>query len=252
MDNSEKAWFYTTLIVGTLLIFTLGVMIVWLIFNFQRKLFRNELRLQKELTRVGIQSQEKERARIAQQLHDDVNALLSAAKMQIAFLPEILHQKETATQSILESKKLLEMALTHIRNLSHELSPTFLATFGLQYSLRQFFESMKEILQVNFLYQVAVKIPQEQKLSLYRIVLELTQNTLKHAQAKKIDINIQFHPPNKVELWYQDDGIGIQGNLESTKGIGMKNIESRVNASQGEISYPNVSKGFCAKIVLFI
>jgi len=250
MTNTEKAWFYTTLIAGTLLIFGLGIIVVWIISVFQRKLYKNEIRLQKELIKVSIDSQEKERERIAQELHDEVSSILAAAKMQIAFLPEILDNMSLVQTSIAESKKLLEMSLTQIRNLSHELSPTFLATFGLEDSLKNFFGTIKELINIHFSYQIPEKLPYEQELALYRIVLELSQNTLKHAQAQQIYINIS-EKGKKICLEYADNGKGVDFSLISQKkGLGLKNIESRVNASQGNMDFLDVSQGFCVNIAL--
>jgi len=250
MDDSEKQWYYITIIVGILLIFSLGVVVILLIVKFQRKLYKNEIRLQKELTKVSIDSQEKERERIAQELHDEVSSILAAAKMQIAFLPEILNNPLLAQNSIAESKKLLERSLNQIRNLSHELSPTFLATFGLENSLNQFFESVKDFIEIRFSYAISHKLSYEQELALYRIILELSQNTIKHADAKSISINLS-EQGKKTVLEYSDNGKGMeQAVILQKKGLGLKNIESRVNASQGDIKFLNIPQGFCVQIAL--
>ena len=250
MEGSEKKWLYLIVLVGTLLMFSLGALIVVLVLIFQKKLYKSEIRLQKDLTRVSIESQEKEREKIAQELHDEVSSILAAAKMQIAFLPEIISNPLLVQNSISESKKLLERSINQIRNLSHELSPTFLATFGLENSLNQFFESIKDLIKIHFSYAIDQKLPYEQELALYRIVLELSQNTLKHAEAKLISINLS-EQGKKAVLEYTDDGKGIdQSIFIQKKGLGLKNIESRVNASQGDMKFLSIPQGFCVQIAL--
>ncbi|KOY85108.1 hypothetical protein AD998_02125 [bacterium 336/3] len=250
MDNFEKNWIDTIILVGTLLIFGLGIVIILLILKFQRNLYKNEIRLQKELTKVSIESQEKEREKIAQELHDEVSSILAAAKMQIAFLPEILNNPSLLQNTIAESKKLLERSLNQIRNLSHELSPTFLATFGLENSLKQFFDSIQHLIEIQFSYAIAYKLSYEQELAFYRIILELSQNTLKHAQAKSISVNLS-EQGKKTVLEYSDNGKGMeQAVILQKKGLGLKNIESRVNASQGDIKFLNIPQGFCVQIAL--
>ncbi|MCU0437131.1 MAG: histidine kinase [Raineya sp.] len=250
MNDLGQNWLNFIVVVGTLLIFSLGVVIILLIVKFQRKLYKNEIRLQKDLTRVSIESQEKERERIAQELHDEVSSILAAAKMQIAFLPEIINNPLLVQNSITESKKLLERSINQIRNLSHELSPTFLATFGLENSLKQFFESIKDLIEIQFSYTIDHKLSYEQELALYRIVLELSQNTLKHAEAKLISINLSEKSKRAI-LEYTDNGKGIdQTHVAQKKGLGLRNIESRVNASQGDMKFLDISQGFCVQIAL--
>ncbi|GAB4127890.1 MAG: hypothetical protein OHK0045_17370 [Raineya sp.] len=250
MEDTEKKWFYFILIAGIFLIFGLGLMIAWLLFNFQRKLLQGEIRLQKELMLATVQSQEKESERIAQELHDEVNALLSAAKMQIAFLPQILNDTEASKKSITEAKNLLETSLKQIRNISHALSPAFLTDLGLEQSIQNFLDNLP--LKTHLNNKLQRKFSQAQTLALYRIVLELCQNTLKYAQAENIFIEI-FENDNFLHLFYKDDGIGIdKSQLEAKKGLGLRNIETRVKVFEGEYKYLNLPKGFGIHIKMAI
>lgn len=242
MEDTEKKWFYFILITGILVIFGLGLMIAWLLFSFQRKLLKGEIRLQKELMIATVQSQEKESERIAQELHDEVNALLAAAKMQIAYLPHLLEDKQASQKSINEAKNLLETSLKRIRHISHALSPAFLMNLGLEQSIQNFLTNLP--LQVHFNYQVQHILPQAQTLALYRIILELCQNTIKYAQAQNVFIEV-VENEKVLHLLYKDDGIGIEKNiLESKKGLGLRNIETRVKVFEGEWKYLDLPKGF--------
>lgn len=248
MEDTEKKWFYFILIAGVFLIFSLGIAITWLLFSFQRKLLKGEIRLQKELMLASVRSQEKESERIAQELHDGVNALLAAAKMQVAFLPQILADKEASEKSIAETKNLLEISLNQIRNISHSLSPAFLMDLGLEKSLQTFLDNLP--LKTHFVYQVQQTPSQEKALALYRIVLELCQNTIKYAQASNLHIEI-IEQGNMLHLLYKDDGIGIEkSQIESKKGLGLRNIETRIKIFEGEWQYLKLPKGFGLHIIV--
>jgi signal transduction histidine kinase len=248
MEDTEKKWFYFILIAGIFVIFGLGLMIAWLLFSFQRKLLQGEIRLQKQLMLATIQSQEKESERIAQELHDEVNALLAAAKMQIAFLPHILTDAEASKKSIEETKNLLEISLNQVRNISHALSPAFLMDLGLEKSIQNFIDNLP--LKTHFSYQVQQTLSQAQTLALYRIVLELCQNTIKYAQAENLFIEM-VEENNNLHLFYKDDGIGIEKTqIEAKKGLGLRNIETRVKVFEGEWEYLDLSKGFGIHITM--
>ena len=248
MEDTEKKWFYFILIAGVFLIFSLGIAITWLLFNFQRKLLKGEIRLQKELMLASVQSQEKESERIAQELHDEVNALLAAAKMQVAFLPQILADKEASEKSIAETKKLLEVSLNQIRNISHSLSPAFLMDLGLEKSLQTFLDNLP--LKIHFVYRVQQSLSQAKALALYRIVLELCQNAIKYAQAGNLYLEI-VEQENMLHLLYKDDGVGIEkSEIEIKKGLGLRNIETRVKIFEGEWQYLTLPKGFGLHVLI--
>jgi signal transduction histidine kinase len=250
MEDTEKKWFYFILVAGVFLIFSLGVAITWLLFSFQRKLLKGEIRLQKELMLASVQSQEKESERIAQKLHDEVNALLAAAKMQIAFLPQILADKQASEKAITETKNLLEISLNQIRTISHTLSPAFLMDLGLEKSLQNFLDNLP--LKTHFVYQVQQNLSQEKTLALYRMVLELCQNTIKYAQASNLYIEI-IEQGNMLHLLYKDDGIGIEkSQMEKKKGLGLRNIETRVKIFEGDWQYLTLPKGFGLYISIVI
>lgn len=232
------------------MIFGLGLMIAWLLFSFQRKLLQGEIRLQKELMLATVQSQEKESERIAQELHDEVNTLLAAAKMQIAFLPYILTDAEASKKSIEETKNLLEISLNQVRNISHTLSPAFLMDLGLEKSIQSFIDNLP--LKTHFNYRVQQILSQAQTLALYRIVLELCQNTIKYAQAENLFIEI-IEEENSLHLFYKDDGIGIEKTqIETRKGLGLRNIETRVKVFEGEWKYLDLPKGFGIHITMLV
>jgi two-component system, NarL family, sensor kinase len=248
MDIPEKVSLYATLLIGvTLIFFSLSCILIWFIFLLQKNQYKN---LYTELLRVSIESQEQEREKIAQELHDEVSSVLAAAKMKIAFLPEIWDNCQLRKNIIDESKKLLDISLNQIRDLSHELSPTYLITFGLKDSLKYFLENLKEHIAIRFTYDIQENLSYEHQLTFYRIALELVHNTLKHAQASQVSI-LFLEENNHLIFRYYDNGIGLSKTiLKDKKGLGLKNIENRINALKGNTQFVNVSSGFALQINL--
>jgi len=253
MDYTEETSVFTAAIIGTFfLVFSISGFLVWLVFFFQKKVYTNlykeEINHQKELIKISIDSQEKERERVAYELHDEISSVLAAAKMQISFLPEIWDNKNLIQSTILESKKLLDISLNKINNLSQKLSPVFLTSFGLEDSLKTFFETIQDLIQVKLFYQISEKIPHEHKLALYKIILELAHDTLLYAQAYHISIHIRTEN-NRIILEYMDDGLGWSYQ-ERAKGTSFKKVESRVCAFEGDIRILDIYRNFHLEITL--
>lgn len=244
---SEASIYITLLISIIILVLGFGSLVLILFIFFQKNLYQ---KLYLCALRENIQVQEQEREKIAQELHDEVSSILAAAKMKIAFLPEIWDNCQLRKNIIDESKKLLDISLNQIRDLSHELSPTYLITFGLKDSLKYFLENLKEHIAIRFTYDIQENLSYEHQLTFYRIALELVHNTLKHAQASQVSI-LFLEENNHLIFRYYDNGIGMSKTiLKQKKGFGLKNIENRINALKGNTQFVNVSSGFALQINL--
>ena len=98
-------------------------------------------------------------------------------------------------------------------------------------------------LVINIDFNNLERLENRLELALYRILQELLNNTLKHAQAT--EVNISFQPDNQIlSIIYQDNGKGFDIETLTKRGLGLKNIESRVNMIHGKLTYiPTVEKG---------
>ena len=103
-------------------------------------------------------------------------------------------------------------------------------------------------IELVFTKQGSFNFTKEQDINLYRIIQELVTNTLKHADAKKIGIQM-IGENEALTLIYRDDGVGIDlSKIDKKKGIGLKNIESRLSLISGKMNYQNQSSGFHIEI----
>ncbi|MBB5644659.1 sensor histidine kinase [Pedobacter cryoconitis] len=242
-------------------IFLLVISFVILFINNQKKLLRNrqqiheaEMSYQKELMRVVLQSQEEERKRIGQDLHDDVGGSLSNLRMLINRdeLPEEQENKAV----IANHKLLIDKIIQDVRNISHNLSPPALALFGFTVALEELIDSINDednslITLINDAEAITDQLPYDMALALIRVLQELISNTIKHGDAKRIEVSI-FMENGLLVIQYRDEGVGYDpGNQKNRKGMGMQNIESRLNMINATYTMKTApGSGFSMFIVL--
>lgn len=256
METSKGLNFLETLfpLAGVIFIITVGV--VLLTQQFHKNLYRQKLKAEElknhyqlELLRSSIQIQEDERKRIAQDMHDELGAALSITKMQIQQLEGKEKDNTGPLLSALQNiRSLTEASLASMRRISHRLMPPQLETFGLIKTL----EAVAKEVNRTSAIQIHIECPSglvatwPVSLGLYRINMELINNTLTHAEARNITICFE-QKPDYVRCIYTDDGKGLESGKE-IKGLGFKNISSRISSLEGKISYSKMERGFQAVI----
>lgn len=182
-----------------------------------------------------IQTQEEERTRLAKELHDGVSPLLSIIKNNVVWLNTASdNDKDLILKNTIES---LNMALKSIKEISNNLSPHILNNLGLIPAISKFIENiiLEDKVEIIFKTNIIERLPQDIEINLYRIAIECINNTLKHANANAI--NIQIERLNYMTtLEYYDNGIGFNKNNNTfNRGMGLINIENRVKAMRGNI-----------------
>ena len=229
---------------------------------YQRRLLKQhkankalEANYQRELLEANIETQENVRKQIAKDLHDDVGAKLSAIKLYINQIQLKIKKEQFPVEQAQQAKELTMGTIQSVRGISHNLLPSVLERFGLVEALQDFFDTLNgaDALQIDFEHnwqaQPRLAVPKE--LALFRIVQELTNNTLKHAEAQHIRVHL-FVGQQRLRLLYEDDGVGFDMSESPTtdnqlikppkdnptkSGLGLKNIESRVQVLGGQLNF---------------
>jgi two-component system sensor histidine kinase UhpB len=191
---------------------------------------------QKLITETTILAQEKERNELGLELHDNINQLLSVVKLYLG----IAKTEETYNKEIIEkSFQHLEEAITDIRNLSHSLVTPTLGKDGLKEALKDLASSVPH--HKNIRLQVLVDdsytnltVDKNKELMIYRIVQAQITNILKYAKASEVTIALKSQH-NSLNLTVADNGVGFDTELSTGKGIGLKNINSRVDYYSGQM-----------------
>jgi two-component system, NarL family, sensor histidine kinase LiaS len=189
-----------------------------------------------------------ERKRVALELHDNLSSLLSAVNMSMqAIDPQHLTESE---QSIYRSlRHMVQNAYAEVRNISHNILPAGLEKDGLVPTLTALIDRLNHSTSLRFTLTVTgltQRLPVEIEFNTYSIVLELLNNALKHAQATAVSIGLS-HTETTLRLTVADDGIGL-GPQEAKRGVGLQNIQARLDGLGGVFNVSAVEKGTCIQL----
>ena len=183
------------------------------------------------------QGQEKERKRLATELHDGIVQTLSAISLNLKVLEEAVDKmSENEQKSYQKAMFFLEECIADTRNISHALMPATLEHFGLVKAVQSICDNLStDSLTFNLRTEGDfTKLEEKIKVSLFRIIQELINNIMKHAKASVVQIQLA-KSKNGVTLEVNDNGIGFQGNIEQmqSNGLGLRNLFTRVKSMNG-------------------
>jgi len=221
---------------NTLLYYLLGVLVLlWFVFRQRQKRKNQEITTLKREHQIKtleslIQGEEKERFRIAKELHDGVNGDLSAIKFKLSSL------LEKNNQVINEAITMIDDSCKQVRAISHNLVPPSLENFNLSEALAEYCANANAIHETEILFQhmgSEMNISKNAEINIFRIAQELVVNALKHAQSTLINVQLSCRD-SEIQLTVEDNGIGFNIDGEETSGIGLGNIESRVDYLKAE------------------
>lgn len=241
-----------SVIIYTFVTFVLMSVLLIVFFYFSRKkIIKQEIEKrtlevnhQKQLVRSMILTQEEERKRIAQDLHDDISSKLNIVSLNSHLLktPNLSDSEFSyITNNIIE---LTKKALENSRRIAHDLLPPVLERFGLNAAIEELIVEVETAKTVKVTYENKLDFGDdysEAHLHIFRILQELINNSIRHGNATQI--NIKFDGENEVKKCiYTDNGIGFDTkDFDNNKGLGMKNIESRVNFLNGNLAIKSSS-----------
>lgn len=213
--------------------------------RLERIVAEQQVRQQKLLTEAAIDAQEKERNELGRELHDNINQILATVKM---YLGIALSRELIPTDLIDQSYEYVSNAIEEIRKLSHSLVEPSLQDMGLKEALAELTESVSQTglkICLQFDLQNQIKEPDKRKeLMLYRIVQEQLNNIVKYAQASEVGITVKTEN-DLLFLSIADNGRGFDPEKKA-KGIGLKNINSRVSYYDGKMNIRSAPGQGCA------
>ena len=222
----------------------------------ERKLLEKELLYQKmeerkKIIKAVINAQEKERAEIGRELHDNVNQLLAASKL---YQHQSLSEPLKRVEYISKSQEYLASAMEELRKLSHALvGPTHDETMGLIPSLDKLLSdiSLLKKIEINFTYATyrEEEIEVGVKMVIYRIVQEQLNNILKHSLASKVEVELKKEA-SSLQVSITDNGKGFDP-LEKRNGIGLKNIKNRAEIYNGIVEIISSPGEGCKTNIIF-
>ncbi|WPR73301.1 sensor histidine kinase [Algoriphagus sp. NG3] len=253
MDSTFQHNDLITLVLGTSSMLLMLAAIIFFAFLFQRKLNKKQQAYREIEKLLGkqelktayslIEGQDQERKRIAGEIHDNIGNLMATLKI---FSDLVLQKAQDPEVKRLNMKinDITETVTAEIRKIAHSLDTGVIQNFGFNPAIDQLREAIQSSGKIEFFTQIDIdnKLSKNISLHLYRIIQELITNTLKHGQATKIRLEIT-QLENEISAIYEDDGVGFDANATSKHGIGLPNIQSRVNHMQGELTIHSGERG---------
>ncbi len=185
--------------------------------------------------------EEKERTRLARELHDGIVSRLSAIKMNFSALPAQHPEMSGAAEDFQKTLVQLEQSIAELRTTSHNLLPEILSQAGLSEAVRIYCIKISNLAKLEIEFMMIGELPylvHEFQLSVYRIIQELVNNIIKHADSTQAFIQFQALK-NTLNITIEDNGQGIPAEQLQSKdgngGIGLKNLRSRVKGLNGSM-----------------
>ncbi|MEQ6168383.1 ATP-binding protein [Ekhidna sp. MALMAid0563] len=241
-------------IIGTIGVMLMAFSVVFFVLLYRRKVLENKLEMQsvktkhqEEMLSATLKSQEEERNRLGTELHDGVGAMLSSIKLNLQVV-----NKNNDLGQLKPALGHLDETITQVRNISHQMMPIILKKYGVKRAIEDLFEkTSNSSLNLSITQWEEPDLDGEHALMLYRIVQELVNNSLKHAEATFIELSIKKEGVKTI-ISYSDNGNGFPENvIKNSDGIGLLNVKNRAQTIGAKPIFYNHEKGG-AKVDLVI
>ncbi|TVQ12180.1 MAG: PAS domain S-box protein [Bacteroidetes bacterium] len=214
-------------------------------------------RLEQDIMKTVITTEERERKRFAEDLHDGIGPLLSGLKMYLQQETLDIGLNDKQKRVLRYCRELVDDAIGQTRSIANNLTPGVLNDFGLERAL------LSHVAKINAIGKFSIRLKMQASLeivendvaiAIFRVVSELINNTLKHADCKQVEITLDIKK-NIFSLVYNDDGVGFEPNEtgKSVKGshIGIKSIHNRIHSLNGNVTFfSEKGKGVFVKIFI--
>lgn len=244
---------------GLVLLLALSLLIfLFIIFRKNKKISKqklNEIKQKEELslTKAILDGEERERERIARDLHDGLGGMLAGVKINFSTWSSS-HLTPEKDQEFYKILGQLDSSVSELRHVARNLMPESLLNFGLETALLDLCEFYtRKNLEIDFqAIDIDKKLPLNIQLNIYRIVQELLANAVKHAEASSILLQCSQSGENFL-ITIEDNGKGFDKHIENTtKSLGLRNLKNRVNYLKGKMEINSDDQGTAINIELNI
>lgn len=215
---------------------------------------------QKERIQALIKGEENERTRISQELHDGLGPLLSSLKMLMQGI-ERMNDPQKIKEFVGTAQPVFSEILQSVTEISNNLIPYMLRKFGLFSGLKNFIEKVAGFtnIQYNYHFEINERLEEIYEITLYRVITELINNSIKHSKATEINLNIN-KIDDKIYIRFDDNGIGFDfdKSISKGKGLGLLNMQNRIENINGKITFVSkvnegigveISVPYCIKLI---
>jgi two-component system, NarL family, sensor kinase len=235
-----------------------GAIVIFVVF-YQKKMIQEQLKrqslefeYQQKMMQAELSSQESERRRVAADLHDSIGGMLSTIRVGLATIGRGM----TDTSLLDETKKMLDDTIASVRRISRDLMPSTLEKFGLMHALKEICERFQSTSLIPIAFDAEGDydgMDPQRELMTFRMVQELLNNAIKHAQASRINVSVKIS--DQLEIQVKDDGIGFNINeqmqdRQTEKGLGLFSIQNRARLLHGTVKFQPTDRGTIAQLTV--
>ncbi|GEM_PF-1450379 len=244
------------------IIIAFGFAVLAFVFLFMRYKLIKKAEIERKLSEEKhlrlievIAAEEKERTRVARELHDGLGQILSTARINLAGLEETIKPDDKFLLD--NSLKLIDQSVAEVRSISHNLMPVSLMRYGLKAAIEEIARRINDSGKIRVehnLQNLESRLPESVEHAVYRLIQEIVNNILKHSGASFIIIDAMLLSNNQMTLRFENDGKTLDTSmLSETTGMGWKNIYTRVNMLNGEIAIqPRAESGTIIQIQFIV
>lgn len=247
LEAKERQAFIKNIIIVSIILLAVLLAVVGLLFYRKKQVEQKaeldaEIATQKEIrTKAILEAEEKERRRIAQDLHDGVGQLLSAAKLNLSNLDAKLPGKSTDQETAMHNAlSLLDDSVKEVRTVSHNMMPNTLIKLGLASAIREFITKLGNAptLKVDLeIVGLDNRVDNQVETVLYRVIQEIVNNIIKHAKASQISMQLIRHE-TELNVMIEDNGVGFDtSGIDDFEGLGLKGIKTRIELLNGSVHF---------------
>jgi len=243
------------LIVGlaTIVFLLLIAVLFYVRFQKQKQVLQlqkiRQLETEKQLTATEsvMRGEEKERSRLARDLHDGLGGMLTGIKYSLGTMKGNLILKAEDAMAFERSIDMLDSSIKEMRRVAHSLLPEALVKYGLDMAVKDFCSDISQSGKMKIIYQSFgmenLRIENDYSKTIYRIVQELIGNALKHSGAREVVLQLSCDD-STLSMTVEDNGSGFAvEDIENTAGIGLKNIRSRIDYLKGSLDIDSSPEG---------
>jgi signal transduction histidine kinase len=232
--------------IGTFVMLFLAFGLLFLVFFYQNHFAKTKQKEAELLLKTSLESEKRERQRIAKDLHDSVQGDLNAIRNYFLLLTRKLENSEH-TYILDDIKQALEQTVENTRQISYKLMPPLLESGGFTIAISDYFENLSKASGKKFIIHadmIDLVIPLDKSYELFRIVQEFIQNMLKHGAIQECNLFV-YELSGTISIELIDDGIpfNFKSSYILSKGSGLQNIQSRLTSIKANLVQRDVVIG---------
>lgn len=257
MENKNEIDISLIIVIATMGIAVLFFFIIFIVLLYQKRMLANKTQLinnekdhQQKLLSASLEIAERERQKIATNVHDEVGLALNVLKLNFNQIQKNAGKTELVTSLVESSYGLIDSSMEIVRSIYNDIMPRTLMSLGLARAIKDLCRQIKLSggAEVDFFCVDDLGISDKNtELQLYRLIKEVLNNTIRHAKPAFIEINMEI-TGNRLNVIILHNGLGITTQeiirlSENSKGLGLKSILTRIGLLNGTIEFSESEDG---------